>query len=78
MDADQSIRKNANLRELHDIDLKKKPYGFVSHCKILETYFLSDFWRDILKSRGLEYYFGGIFVADIDKFRHYAFGSYLR
>lgn len=66
------------MRELFDIDLNNKPYGFVSHCRILDTFFIVDFWKDILKSRGMEYYFGGVFVADLKKFRKFAYGHYLR
>eukprot|EP00347_Sterkiella_histriomuscorum_P010640 403375496 len=67
------------MRELFETDLKGKLYGFVPHCKLLDTYFISGYWKKLLKDRGLDYYFGGLFLADIAKFREeYGYSEYLR
>ncbi|CDW78121.1 udp-glucose:glycoprotein glucosyltransferase [Stylonychia lemnae] len=78
MDADQAIKDFTNIKELFEVDLMDKPYGFVSHCRLLQTYFISQYWKQLLQERGLDYHFGGLFIADISKFRYNIYGDLLR
>ena len=65
--------------ELFSIDLERKPYGFVKHCKINDPPHLDTYWERTLIKKGLVYHFGGIFVADLNEFRNQnAYASHIR
>jgi len=70
VDADQVIR--ADLKELWDIDLKGKPYGYVPFCTSRQEtlgfqFWRQGYWNDHL--RGKPYHISALYVVDLQKFR---------
>jgi hypothetical protein len=43
----------------------------------MDSYFNTTFWKK-LKDRGMMYYFGAVFVANLEKFRAIPYAHYLR
>ena len=79
VDSDQVIR--ADLKELWNIDMGGKPYGYVPFCSSRnETlgfqFWRSGFWHDHL--RGLPYHISALYLIDLQNFRRRGVGDILR
>lgn len=79
VDADQVVR--GDLRELWQLDLKGRPYGYTPFCDSRpETlgfqFWRSGYWADHL--RGRPYHISALYVVDLIKFRQMAVGDQLR
>lgn len=79
VDADQVVR--GDLRELWNLDLKGRPYGYTPFCDSRpETlgfqFWRSGYWADHL--RGKPYHISALYVVDLVKFRQMAVGDQLR
>ncbi|KAJ8601472.1 hypothetical protein CTAYLR_005695 [Chrysophaeum taylorii] len=79
VDADQVVR--SDLRELWNLDLKGKPYGYAPFCDSRpETlgfqFWRSGYWKDHL--RGKPYHISALYVVDLVAFRRMAVGDQLR
>lgn len=79
VDADQVVR--ADLKELWDMDMDGKPYGYVPFCASRnETlgfqFWRQGFWKDHL--RGRPYHISALYVVDLQNFRRHAVGDILR
>lgn len=70
VDADQVVR--ADLKELWDLDLHGKPYGYTPFCTSREEtlgfqFWRSGYWHDHL--RGKPYHISALYVVDLHRFR---------
>lgn len=70
VDADQVVR--ADLKELWDLDLNGKPYGYVPFCDSRKEtlgfqFWRQGYWNDHL--RGKPYHISALYVVDLQKFR---------
>jgi len=79
VDADQVVR--ADLRELWELDLGGKPYGYTPFCDSREEtlgyqFWRSGFWADHL--RGRPYHISALYVVDLRTFRRNMVGDQLR
>ncbi|GBG24479.1 UDP-glucose:glycoprotein glucosyltransferase [Hondaea fermentalgiana] len=79
VDADQVVR--ADLKELWDMDLEGKPYGYTPFCTSREEtlgfqFWRSGYWKDHL--RGNPYHISALYVVDLQRFRHMMVGDRLR
>eukprot|EP00914_Ancora_sagittata_P025160 GHVO01050103.1.p1 GENE.GHVO01050103.1~~GHVO01050103.1.p1 ORF type:complete len:450 (+),score=75.31 GHVO01050103.1:188-1537(+) len=79
IDADQVVR--ADIKELWDIDLRGKVYGFVPFCDDKrETdgfrFWKQGYWETYL--RGKTYHISALFLIDLQAYRHRRAGNYLR
>lgn len=79
VDADQVLR--GDLKELWDMDLEKKPYGYTPFCTSRETTLGYQFWRDGFWKqhlRGRPYHISALYVVDLERFRKTHVGDTLR
>ena len=79
IDADQVLR--ADLKELWELDLEGKPYGYTPFCDSRESTLGFQFWRDgYWKNllRGNPYHISALYVVDLEIFRRQAIGDKLR
>lgn len=79
IDADQILR--ADLKELWDIDLQGKPYGYTPFCSSREDTLGFQFWRSGFWAqhlRGLPYHISALYVVDLEVFRRNSVGDTLR
>ena len=79
VDADQVVR--ADLKELWDMDLKGRPYGYTPFCDSRKEtlgfqFWRSGYWKDHL--RGRPYHISALYVVDLVVFRKMAVGDRLR
>lgn len=79
VDADQVVR--ADLKQLWNIDMEGKPYGYVPFCTSRNDtlgfqFWRSGFWKDHL--RGKPYHISAIYMVDLENFRRHAVGDILR
>jgi UDP-glucose:glycoprotein glucosyltransferase len=79
VDADQVVR--ADLKELWDMDLEGKPYGYTPMCESRpETvgfgFWRQGYWKDHLQ--GKPYHISALYVVDLTVFRREAVGDQLR
>ncbi|TDH73577.1 hypothetical protein CCR75_003778 [Bremia lactucae] len=77
VDADQVVR--ADLKELWELDLEGKPYGYTPFCNsrnIGFQFWRQGFWKDHL--RGKPYHISALYVVDLALFRQMAAGDMLR
>ena len=71
VDADQVVR--ADLKELWELDLNGKPYGYVPFCDSRKEtlgfqFWRQGYWNDHL--RGKPYHISALYVVDLQKFRY--------
>lgn len=79
VDADQVVR--ADLKELWEMDLNGKPYGYVPFCSSRNETLGYQFWRSGFWSthlQGLPYHISALYVVDLQNFRKRAVGDILR
>jgi UDP-glucose:glycoprotein glucosyltransferase len=79
VDADQVVR--ADLKELWDLDLKGKPYGYTPFCSSREETLGFQFWRSGYWAehlRGKPYHISALYVVDLQRFREFSVGDQLR
>lgn len=79
VDADQVVR--ADLKELWEMDLQDKVYGYTPFCASRKEtlgfqFWRSGYWKDHLQGR--PYHISALYVVDLAKFRHTATGDRLR
>lgn len=79
VDADQVVR--ADLKELWDMDLEGKPYGYTPFCASRKEtlgfqFWRSGYWKDHL--RELPYHISALYVVDLKRFRRNMVGDRLR
>jgi len=79
VDADQVVR--ADLKELWEMDLKGKPYGYTPFCTSRKEtlgyqFWNSGFWKDHLG--GKPYHISALYVVDLQMFRRMMVGDQLR
>jgi len=79
VDADQVIR--ADLKQLWNMDMEGKPYGYVPFCTSRNDtlgfqFWRSGFWKDHL--RGKPYHISALYMVDLENFRRHAVGDILR
>src|SRR5690606_9285762 len=79
VDADQIVR--TDMKELVDLDLEGKPYGFTPMCDSREEiegfrFWKQGYWHNYL--RGKPYHISALYVVDLNKFRAIAAGDRLR
>jgi len=79
VDADQVVR--ADLKELWDMDLQGKPYGYTPFCTSRKEtlgfqFWQQGYWKDHL--RGKPYHISALYVVDLQRFRRNAVGDTLR
>lgn len=79
VDADQVVR--ADIKELWDMDLQGKPYGYTPFCTSRKEtlgfqFWRSGYWKEHLQ--GLPYHISALYVVDLQVFRRYAIGDRLR
>ena len=79
VDADQVLR--GDLRELWNLDLKGRPYGYTPFCTSRKEtlgyqFWRSGYWKDHL--RGRPYHISALYVVDLVTFRRRAVGDQLR
>ena len=70
-----------DLRELWELDLKGKPYGYTPFCTSRKEtlgyqFWRSGYWKDHL--RGRPYHISALYVVDLVTFRRQAVGDQLR
>ncbi|GKZ01044.1 hypothetical protein MPSEU_001055800 [Mayamaea pseudoterrestris] len=79
VDADQVLR--GDLKELWDMNLEGKPYGYTPFCTSRETTLGYQFWREGFWKqhlRGKPYHISALYVVDLDRFRKTNVGDTLR
>lgn len=79
VDADQVVR--GDLKELWDMDLEGKPYGYTPFCTSRETTLGFQFWRGGFWEshlRGKPYHISALYVVDLEMFRKSKVGDSLR
>ena len=79
VDADQVLR--ADLKELWDLDLKGRPYGYTPFCTSREETLGFQFWRSGYWANHLQgrpYHISALYVVDLQRFRRMAVGDKLR
>ncbi|CDW81437.1 udp-glucose:glycoprotein glucosyltransferase [Stylonychia lemnae] len=76
MDADQIVK--TDLKILWETDLDQKPYALVPHCNAEKSFEKSPFWFETLSKNDKDYYFSGVFVANLTNFRVNGYGNILR
>ena len=79
VDADQVMR--ADLKELWDLDIGGKPYGYTPFCDSRDTTLGFQFWRDGYWKNllnGSPYHISALYVVDLETFRRQAVGDKLR
>ncbi|CEG40520.1 udpglucose:glycoprotein glucosyltransferase [Plasmopara halstedii] len=77
VDADQVVR--ADLKELWELDLEGKPYGYTPFCDSRNVgfqFWRQGYWKDHL--RGKPYHISALYVVDLALFRQMAAGDMLR
>ncbi|KUF82884.1 UDP-glucose:glycoprotein glucosyltransferase [Phytophthora nicotianae] len=77
VDADQVVR--ADLKELWELDLQGKPYGYTPFCDSRNVgfqFWRQGYWKDHL--RGKPYHISALYVVDLALFRQMAAGDMLR
>uniref|UniRef100_A0A7S2RIH0 UDP-glucose:glycoprotein glucosyltransferase n=1 Tax=Mucochytrium quahogii TaxID=96639 RepID=A0A7S2RIH0_9STRA len=79
VDADQVVR--ADLRELWEMDLEGKPYGYTPFCTSRKEtlgfqFWRQGYWKDHLG--GKPYHISALYVVDLVKFRQMMVGDRLR
>ncbi|EEY53529.1 UDP-glucose:glycoprotein glucosyltransferase, putative [Phytophthora infestans T30-4] len=77
VDADQVVR--ADLKELWELDLDGKPYGYTPFCDSRNVgfqFWRQGYWKDHL--RGKPYHISALYVVDLALFRQMAAGDMLR
>jgi len=79
VDADQVVR--TDLKELWDMDLEGKPYGYTPFCDSRKDtlgfqFWRSGYWKDHLK--GKPYHISALYVVDLKNFRKSMVGDRLR
>jgi UDP-glucose:glycoprotein glucosyltransferase len=77
VDADQVVR--ADLKELWEMDLEGKPYGYTPFCDSRNVgfqFWRQGYWKDHL--RGRPYHISALYVVDLKLFRQLAAGDMLR
>ena len=79
VDADQVVR--ADLKELWDMDLRGRPYGYTPFCSSRKETLGYQFWREgYWKNhlRGRPYHISALYVVDLIAFRRMMVGDTLR
>ena len=79
VDADQVLR--ADLKELWDLDLKGRPYGYTPFCDSRKETLGFQFWRSGYWANHLQgkpYHISALYVVDLQRFRRMAVGDKLR
>jgi UDP-glucose:glycoprotein glucosyltransferase len=77
VDADQVVR--ADLKELWELDMQGKPYGYTPFCDSRNVgfqFWRQGYWKDHL--RGKPYHISALYVVDLARFRQMAAGDMLR
>ncbi|GMF40793.1 unnamed protein product [Phytophthora fragariaefolia] len=77
VDADQVVR--ADLKELWELDMEGKPYGYTPFCDSRNVgfqFWRQGYWKDHL--RGKPYHISALYVVDLALFRQMAAGDMLR
>ncbi|GMF26723.1 unnamed protein product [Phytophthora lilii] len=77
VDADQVVR--ADLKELWELDMEGKPYGYTPFCDSRNVgfqFWRQGYWKDHL--RGKPYHISALYVVDLALFRQMAAGDILR
>ncbi|CAI5701879.1 unnamed protein product [Peronospora effusa] len=77
VDADQVVR--ADLKELLELDMEGKPYGYTPFCDSRNVgfqFWRQGYWKDHL--RGKPYHISALYVVDLAVFRQMAAGDMLR
>uniref|UniRef100_A0AAV1UZR4 UDP-glucose:glycoprotein glucosyltransferase n=1 Tax=Peronospora matthiolae TaxID=2874970 RepID=A0AAV1UZR4_9STRA len=77
VDADQVVR--ADLKELLELDMEGKPYGYTPFCDSRNLgfqFWRQGYWKDHL--RGKPYHISALYVVDLVVFRRMAAGDILR
>ncbi|KAL3667359.1 hypothetical protein V7S43_007585 [Phytophthora oleae] len=77
VDADQVVR--ADLKELWELDMEGKPYGYTPFCDSRNVgfqFWRQGYWKDHL--RGRPYHISALYVVDLALFRQTAAGDMLR
>ncbi|KAG7382824.1 UDP-glucose:glycoprotein glucosyltransferase 2 [Phytophthora pseudosyringae] len=77
VDADQVVR--ADLKELWELDMEGKPYGYTPFCDSRNVgfqFWRQGYWKDHL--RGKPYHISALYVVDLALFRQTAAGDMLR
>lgn len=79
VDADQVVR--ADLKELWDMDLQGRPYGYTPFCTSRQEtlgfqFWNQGYWKEHL--RGRPYHISALYVVDLQRFRRGAVGDRLR
>ncbi|KAG7385218.1 UDP-glucose:glycoprotein glucosyltransferase 2 [Phytophthora boehmeriae] len=77
VDADQVVR--ADLKELWELDMQGKPYGYTPFCDSRNVgfqFWRQGYWKDHL--RGKPYHISALYVVDLALFRQTAAGDMLR
>jgi len=79
VDADQVVR--GDLKELWDMDLEGKPYGYTPMCSSREEtlgfqFWNTGFWKNHLGDK--PYHISALYVVDLDMFRRKLVGDTLR
>ncbi|RLN61323.1 hypothetical protein BBJ28_00005318 [Nothophytophthora sp. Chile5] len=77
VDADQVVR--ADLKELLELDLQGKPYGYTPFCDSRNVgfqFWRQGYWKEHL--RGKPYHISALYVVDLTLFRQMAAGDMLR
>uniref|UniRef100_A0A7S3JTS0 UDP-glucose:glycoprotein glucosyltransferase n=1 Tax=Aureoumbra lagunensis TaxID=44058 RepID=A0A7S3JTS0_9STRA len=79
VDADQVVR--SDLRDLWNLDLKGRPYGYTPFCDSRPDtlgfqFWRTGYWKDHL--RGKPYHISALYVVDLQVFRRMAVGDQLR
>ena len=77
VDADQVVR--ADLKELLELDMEGKPYGYTPFCgsrNVGFQFWRQGYWKDHL--RGKPYHISALYVVDLAVFRRMAAGDILR